>query len=462
MSKSKQSIEKQLQTSFSHAVPDKKQEILRRCMDESGRESAVIPMDLRAKRRRKPILANIVAAAAVILLAVQFGFYQNREMAQQRVETVIDLDVNPSIELSVNADDRIVDVLAVNADAANVMADMDLKGTQTKVAVNAIIGAMLSKGYLSEDANSILISVDNKDEQKSVEIQETLVQNIDDMLTACSVDAAILSQSVAADDAVSKAAADYEISAGRMSLINKIIEMNSAYTVEDLVYLTVNELNMLISSQGVVPESVSTKGTVSQAAYIGMDKAIEIALADQQLSLDTVIGLETEITILNSRMVYSVSYLVNNERYVYKIDALNGTMANFEILDGDIDAEGTNADTETPEGENTLPDAVSDNSVSDNTISENSVSDDSLSENTISGNGIEADEETEDIEGNENTQVEGASPSPNDSEENNPAAETSSIPSAEVSPRPEDNSNSSGSDIDDQNEGFLTNPITEP
>lgn len=459
MSKSKQSIEKQLQTSFSHAVPDKKQEILRRCMDESGRESSVIPMDLRAKKRRKPILGNIVAAAAVLLLALQFGFYQNREISQQRVETVIDLDVNPSIELSVNADDRIVDVLAVNADAASVMEDMDLKGTQTKVAVNAIIGAMLSKGYLSEDANSILISVDNKDEQKSVEIQETLVQNIDDMLTACSVDAAILSQSVATDDAVSKAAADYEISAGRMSLINKIIEMNSAYTVQDLVSLTVNELNLLISAQDNVPESVSTKGTVSQAAYIGIDKAIEIALADQQLSLDTVIGLETEITILNSRMVYSVSYLVNNERYVYKVDALNGTMANFEILDGETGVDGFNEESELIDGENTLPDTVSDNSVSDSSLSDNSVSDNSLSENTVSDNEVDAGGEAENAAGADNTSEAEASPGPDNTGEATSSAEPDSTPSPEVSQRPEDNA---GTDIDDQNEGFLTNPVAEP
>lgn len=451
MGKTKRSIEKQLQTSFSHAVPDLKQEIIRRCQDESGRESSVIPMDLRAKKRRKPVLGNIVAVAAVILLAVQFGFYQNREMAKQRVETVIDLDVNPSIELSVNSEDRIVDVLAVNADAADVMEDMDLKGTQTKVAVNAIIGAMLSKGYLSEDANSILVSVDNKDEQKSVEIQNTLVRNIDDMLTACSVDAAILSQSVAADDAVSKAAADYEISAGRMSLINKIIEMNPAYTVQDLVYLTVNELNVLISAQGSVPESVSTKGTVSQAAYIGMDKAIEIALADQQLSLDTVIGLETEITILNSRMVYAVSYLVNNQRYVYRIDALNGTMANFEILENDSDVESVDTDSELPpgEGEN-LPDAVSDNAVSDNSVSDNTISDNGISEDEIENNAPE----------DENVPEEGASPNPDENESAAPSTQPGSEESDGASPKPEDSPNYSGYEEDE--EEFLSNPIAEP
>lgn len=451
MSKTKRSIEKQLQTSFSHAVPDLKQEIIRRCQDESGRESSVIPMDLRAKKRRKPVLGNIVAVAAVILLAVQFGFYQNREMAKQRVETVIDLDVNPSIELSVNSEDRIVDVLAVNADAADVMEDMDLKGTQTKVAVNAIIGAMLSKGYLSEDANSILVSVDNKDEQKSVEIQNTLVRNIDDMLTACSVDAAILSQSVAADDAVSKAAADYEISAGRMSLINKIIEMNPAYTVQDLVYLTVNELNVLISAQGSVPESVSTKGTVSQAAYIGMDKAIEIALADQQLSLDTVIGLETEITILNSRMVYAVSYLVNNQRYVYRIDALNGTMANFEILENDSDVESVDTDLELSpgEGEN-IPDAVSDNAVSDNSVSDNTISDNGISEDEIENNAPE----------DENVPEEGASPNPDENESAAPSTQPGSEESDGASPKPEDSPNYSGYEEDE--EEFLSNPIAEP
>lgn len=405
-------VERKLQVALEHAVPDVKSQIMARCEDGHKSENSVIPMNLQVKKRRRPIIANIVAAAAVILLVFQFGYYQSRSLSEGKVETVIDLDVNPSIELSINSKDRVVEAKAVNLDAKIVLEDMELEGTQTKVAVNAIVGAMLSKGYLSENANSILISVDNQDQTKSIQIQEQLVENIDTMLQACSVDAAILSQSVQKDDAVTKQAENYNISAGRMALINKIIEMNSAYSIEDLAYLTVNELNMIISAGNIAPVNVSSKGTVNEAAYIGLNRAITIVLEDQNLAMEMAGDIATDVAILNSRMVYCISFIVDEMQYDYKIDALDGSIASCEEHTpeiGEVDTDSSEQDEISVDSDGVV--SVSDNHVSENMINEADTEDgqeedaDLLDENesgeNIDGDADETDSPDENITDNQ-------------------------------------------------------------
>lgn len=58
-------------------------------------------------------------------------------------------------------------VNALNEDGRIVLGDMNFSGSSLDVTVNALVGSMLRNGYLSELANSILVSVDNGDPAKA-------------------------------------------------------------------------------------------------------------------------------------------------------------------------------------------------------------------------------------------------------------------------------------------------------
>ena len=51
---------------------------------------------------------------------------------------------------------------------------MDLKGDDLNKAMNAIIGSLLKNGYVDQLANSILITVEDKDTQRAASLQEKL------------------------------------------------------------------------------------------------------------------------------------------------------------------------------------------------------------------------------------------------------------------------------------------------
>ena len=63
---------------------------------------------------------------------------------------MIGIDVNPSVELSINRNGRVLKVRALNEDAVSIIDGMDLEGVDLNVAVNAVVGAMVTHGYLDD------------------------------------------------------------------------------------------------------------------------------------------------------------------------------------------------------------------------------------------------------------------------------------------------------------------------
>ena len=147
-------IEERIKCAVEHSVPDVRQALLSQCNEVEGK---VIGMNDNTVRKKTGWRKYAAMAAALILLLGGVGIYRQ----SSAVDSIIELDVNPSIELSVNKKERVVEAKALNDDAATIMEEMDLKGADLDVAVNALIGSMLKHGYLSELQNSILISVEN-------------------------------------------------------------------------------------------------------------------------------------------------------------------------------------------------------------------------------------------------------------------------------------------------------------
>lgn len=436
-------IELKLKTALEHAVPDVKEQILQRCAEEHSDEERLVPMDLGYRRRRRRYDWSIyVAAAAVLLLLVNIGGGWIKARHAQHTETVIYLDVNPSVALEVNADNRVITATAVNSDAEIILQNMNLSGSTSEVAVNAVLGSMLKHGYLDDNANSILLTVDNKDEQESRRIEMELVQDINETLQSYSVEAAILSQAVTADIIVEQTTSDYEISRGRTILIQKIIDNNPYYTFEELSQLTINELNLLLNSQRVEVQTVNTVGVASEKSYIGQDIAVEIVLLSSGISRENVEDMYADIDVLDARMVYGVSFLYDGMIHSFEVDALTGSIIanvieyplaedmvtssaaddmgsdnSMEIAEADNGTSDETSGTDDSEledilepsesgresgsvaSDNVTGDAgtVSDNTVPDNTESDNqfiddeekdTVSDNSVSENSVSGNEI--------------------------------------------------------------------------
>ena len=182
-------LEQRLRTAVEHAAPDPLDRILAACGPQAG---TVLPFEAPKKKRRWAPLA--VAAALVVMCCGAFGISSWR--GANAVDSVVMLDVNPSLSMTVSSKERVLSVTPFNQDAEVILGDMDLTGTDLDVAVNALIGSMLQNGYLSDIQNAILVSVENQDAAKSAQLQQHLTDTINSVFQGGSLEGAVLSQTV--------------------------------------------------------------------------------------------------------------------------------------------------------------------------------------------------------------------------------------------------------------------------
>ena len=265
------------------------------------------------KKRKLPIMATISTLCVICLLVIGGLYYNNN----YKVTSKVGIDVNPSVELKINQKEKVLEVIANNEDGKKIISDMDLKGSDINVAVNALIGSMVKNGYITELANSILISVENNDNTKA----ETLRQEILNQINMENI--SIISQTVNEEQELTDLANQYNISLGKVKIIKQIIANNNLLTFDQLASLSINELNLILKDE-------NTSGTASQKAYIGEDKAKEIALNHANVTSVTNYKIELDF---DDVMVYEIEFKANNKEYDYEINATTGDIIEYEIDD---------------------------------------------------------------------------------------------------------------------------------
>lgn len=200
-----------------------------------------------AIRRR---MTAVLAAACFCVVALLGGTYTYRN---QKVDSVIGIDVNPSVELSVNRKNKVLEAQALNGDAEKIMEGMDLKGVDLKVAVNAVIGSMATNGYFNELAdNAILVTVSNDSMKKAASLRTSVVSDIKTTLEEKKLKAVVYDQQAVEEDQVKQLAKEYGISYGKAYFLKELISQNSSLTMEDmkeLAPLTMEEIAKVIAER---------------------------------------------------------------------------------------------------------------------------------------------------------------------------------------------------------------------
>ena len=144
-------------------------------------------------------------------------------------------NVNPSIEIQVNKSEKVLEVKPLNDDAKIVVGDMDFSGSKLDATINALIGSMLRNGYISDMANSILVTVNSNDPSTGQAMQNKLMSEINTILESGNISGAVLGQTVTDDTSINKLAEQYGITVDKAKLIEQITKQNTYYTFENLV-----------------------------------------------------------------------------------------------------------------------------------------------------------------------------------------------------------------------------------
>lgn len=94
---------------------------------------------------------------------------------------LVSIDVNPSIELSLNRFDRVIAASARNAEAVAVLGEVSPQGMVYDEALSAIIGAENAAGYFTLDAN-VVVTVYAEDAGRQNALLENVTRSTDSAL----------------------------------------------------------------------------------------------------------------------------------------------------------------------------------------------------------------------------------------------------------------------------------------
>ena len=297
-------IELWLRQAAEAEAPDLLDGIMKGIEEGRGRDQniSIIQGDFRRKKKKGLALGSAAAALAMLLGA---GFYFSYNYS---VDSLIGIDVNPSLELEVSKRERVISARALNGDAETVLSGMDLKNVDLDVAVNAIIGSMLQNGYLSADGNSIFVTVENDDENKGQVLSDSLMQQINAALSSNDINGSVVGAAYGKDASVQSIADTYGISYGKASVASAAVANNPELKIEQAVKMSVSQLWSY-----AYPDSLEKLS--AEAAKTAALKAAGVQQAEFE---------KAELYEKQGTYIYNVIMTAGGVRYTCEIEAYTG------------------------------------------------------------------------------------------------------------------------------------------
>ena len=189
-----------------------------------------------------------------VLLLVIAGiiYYTN-----YRVDSLLFIEVNPSFELKLNSQDKVIDIIGKNDDAKTFLKDFKISKKDVDLVMESITIKLLEKGFLIDESSNMIITVSSKKASKAEILQNRLQERIQERLTEKNSKAKIYSQGISSEDmeSLKETAENNDISLGRTLFIKRIINKDSSLSFEELVDKDQKELVELVKEKKVQKNS---------------------------------------------------------------------------------------------------------------------------------------------------------------------------------------------------------------
>lgn len=147
--------------------------------------------------------------------------------------TYVSLDVNPSLEYSVNRFDRVLSVKGVNDDGKEILSKKelnDLKNKSIEDAISLTIDQVSDAGYLDSNDSGIVITTSSNDRTKASELVQTLEKVANNGVEKNNHAAVVTAEAVGANRVAEAQALG--VTPGKLNLVEKMIK--SANSTENI------------------------------------------------------------------------------------------------------------------------------------------------------------------------------------------------------------------------------------
>ncbi len=247
-------MEKELQEAVQNLIPN---DLFTRITAEldSKEEGAKMEKVLVRRIERKSTslgfktVMQLVAACVALVLVVGGIFYYRGNLM---VDSLVDLDVNPGIELLTNQKNRVLEAYATNGDGDKVLSGMDLHNVDLQVALNAIVGSMVQQGYMTKDTKGVLVTVQNKDQKKADNLRKLVVKEMEIALSTEDMNAAVFHQVISTQNNNASAfARKNNISLGKAVFVLNLANKARSLDAKELAKMKISEIAKLVADKNI-------------------------------------------------------------------------------------------------------------------------------------------------------------------------------------------------------------------
>lgn len=207
-----------------------------------------------SRRRPRPLVTAAACAACLLMTLGSLWLYFTPA-------AYISVDVNPSLELTVNRFDRVISVTGLNDDGAALAESLQVRFLDYTAALEQVLDSPVITDCLARD-EALSITVAGADEART---EEMLSQ-----VSACAAERGG-AYCHAADLQTAEAARDSGLSCGKYQMLLALQALDPTVTAEDVQNMTMRELQDLLEqlSEGTVSQSAGQESGNSQGQSAG-------------------------------------------------------------------------------------------------------------------------------------------------------------------------------------------------
>ena len=247
-------MEKELQEAVQNLIPNDLFTRITAELDskeEGAKMEKVLVSRIENKRTSlglKTVMQLAAACVALVLIVGGIFYYRGNLM----VDSLVDLDVNPGIELLTNQKNRVLEAYATNGDGDKVLSGMDLHNVDLQVALNAIVGSMVQQGYMTKDTKGVLVTVQNKDQKKADTLRKLVVKEMEIALSTEDMNAAVFHQVISTQNNNASAfARKNNISLGKAVFVLNLANKARSLDAKELAKMKISEIAKLVADKNI-------------------------------------------------------------------------------------------------------------------------------------------------------------------------------------------------------------------
>lgn len=191
-----------------------------------------------SSRKRLPYLKHFMVAASLLIFILAGQFYLGQTPPAAAFLTI---DINPSIELGVSADRKVVSARSLNSDGEKILAEVKIKKHDLQEAVEMIVAQAVADHFLTDkDSNVILATLTVDSGTEPVVDLESVYSAIRTPVDSSGVDAEVIIEPVSTE--MRQEAANSGMSTGRYLLLQRSDKKGIPVSVSEITSMSLGKL----------------------------------------------------------------------------------------------------------------------------------------------------------------------------------------------------------------------------